>query len=965
LVAFRIPEGPDSLFKTDYDVYDVNIIEKCGLTGGAPTIMEKSYQRSENTGVIMDQNWQTIKLGIEKGRRSFIVFVAMICFVAFAKPGACGGKSGSEPAQKTGRFSQHTAVDRIIPSRSNDLFVVLKNGLTILIRESYRSKAVSSQVLVKTGSIYEGTRMGGGLSHYLEHVVSGGTTSTYTEEEIKKKIRTIGGATNAYTTYDHTVYFINTIHENYRTALDLLLDYVKDCQFNETEYQREKPVILQEFQMGANDPSRQLWQSFVQAAYRIHPLRHPVIGEKDIFLKMDKEDLIAHYKRWYTPENMVITVVGHVDKEETLGIVLKSMGGIKRTENPPYVLPMEPRQLALRRVEKAMETARLMRAMFGFRTVPLTHPDLYALDVLAVVMGDGRTSSLYRRLRDEKRLVLGISAGSWTPYFADGQLTVSMSLSPENLSGAEEALWDVIEDIKRNSVDEESLSRAKNKVLADHIFGSESAEDQASQMASDWIATGDPYFSDSYVKSIRQVAGDDIQRVAEKYFKKENLTIAVVSPPSESGKIAPGKIEKPADSGIEKRILKNGMSLLLKETGSTPIVSFQFVAKGGLRFEPPDQSGISRFMAGLLTKGTKNRSKLDIAKALEDVGGSIGASSGNNTVGVSVTVLKEHFDTALEVLADVVLNPAFLESEIEKQREDTMLAIKRLDERWTTEISRLFKRHYYRKHPYGNDVLGKPETVARFTKKDIQEFYHSIMMANNAVLAVFGDIDPEKVTAKIQEAFNDFRPGVLEQPDIAAETTNIVEAKSFVTFNEKTSAAILVGYNGLQLNDPDIPAVHVLDATVSGIGYPSGWLHEALRGGEKSLVYFIHAYPAFGIDGGYFGVMTQTTPNNYDEVVEIILDRMALIQRKEMDAENLEEAKNICITMHELGLETIAGQASSAALNEAIGLGYDYDITYPKRIRQVTAADVLQVAKRLLSHHMIVATKPETVSEVQ
>jgi zinc protease len=901
----------------------------------------------------------------EKGLRSLILLAALMCFVAFASACAWGEASDSFPTQHKTRFSEHEAVDRIIPSRSHDLFVVLKNGLTVLIRESYGSKVVSSQALVKTGSIYEGKRMGGGLSHYLEHVVSGGTTSEYTEAEIKKKIRTIGGATNAYTTYDHTVYFINTTGDNYRTALELLLAYVTDCRFDETEYQREKPVILQEFQMGENDPSRQLWRSFAAAAYRQHPIKYPVIGERDIFLEMDKDDLISHYRRWYTPENMVITVAGHVDKEEALGIVLKSMGALKRTENPPYVLPSEPRQLASRRVEKTMEAARLMRAMLGFRTVPLTHPDLYALDVLAVVMGDGRTSALYRELRDEKRLVLSVGAGSWTPHFAEGQFTVSMSLSPENLSNAIKAVWELIADVKKHSVGEEALNRAKNKVVADHVFGSESAEDQASQLTSDWVATGDPYFSDNYVKEIRQVTGDDIQRVAEKYFQKDNLTLAIVRPPSASIERADEKLKHSAETGIEKRVLKNGMSLLLKKAGTTPIVSLQFVAKGGVRFEPSDKSGISNFMAGLLTKGTKNRSKLDIARALEDVGGSIGASSGNNTVGVSVTVLKEHFDTALDVLADVVLNPAFSESEIEKQREDTILAIQRLDERWTTEISRLFKRQYYRKHPYRNDVLGKTEAVERFAKKDIEGFYKGIMMANNAVLAVFGDIDPDTVASKVREAFRDFTPGVLEQPIIALETANIVEEETFETFNEKTSAAILVGYNGLTLNDPDVPALHVLDATVSGIGYPSGWLHEALRGGEKSLVYFVHAYPAFGIDGGYFGVMTQTTPENYDEVVKIILDRMALIQREEMDVENLKQAKNICITMHELGLEAIAEQASSVALNEAIGLGYDYDITYPKRIEQVTAADVLRVAKRLLSHHLIVSTKPKNVSEAE
>ena len=149
-------------------------------------------------------------------------------------------------------------IDRSIPSKAEDLFVVLKNGLTVLIRESHGSKVVSCQVLVETGSIYEGEKIGGGLSHYLEHVVSGGTTSKYTEVEINNKLQAMGGATNAHTSYDDSVYFVNTTRPHYQQALELLVAYVTDCKFNETEYQREKGVILEEFKLAENNPSKQL-----------------------------------------------------------------------------------------------------------------------------------------------------------------------------------------------------------------------------------------------------------------------------------------------------------------------------------------------------------------------------------------------------------------------------------------------------------------------------------------------------------------------------------------------------------------------------------------------------------------------------------------------------------------------------------------------------------------------------------
>jgi zinc protease len=259
-------------------------------------------------------------------------------------------------------------------------------------------------------------------------------------------------------------------------------------------------------------------------------------------------------------------------------------------------------------------------------------------------------------------------------------------------------------------------------------------------------------------------------------------------------------------------------------------------------------------------------------------------------------------------------------------------------------------------------VIGSAKAVKSFSGKEIRDFYESVMMPNNAVLAIFGDIDPDTVTSRVEKAFGDFQPGILEQPIIEMETQNIVQDERFEVFNEKTSAAIVVGYNGLTLTDHDRPVVDVLDAVISGIRYPSGWLHDALRGGDKSLVYVVHAYPAFGIDGGYFGIMAQTTLDNYERVLKIILDKMALIQNVELDPASLDQAKSMCIAGHEIDLETIASQASSTALNEILGLGYDYDGRYPDLIERVSAGDVLRVAKKLFAHHLIVATKPKQVN---
>jgi zinc protease len=417
-------------------------------------------------------------------------------------------------------------------------------------------------------------------------------------------------------------------------------------------------------------------------------------------------------------------------------------------------------------------------------------------------------------------------------------------------------------------------------------------------------------------------------------------------------------IQSPATK-ISKVTLDNGLTLLLKRNPSVPIVNFQIFGLGGQRFEPEDLEGIGNFTMELLTKGTRSRSKGDIAAIIESLGGSLDSGSGRNTYYVSLSVLKDDADVGLELLADVLQNPSFPEKEIEKQKTDTLLAIRRLDESWENEVARVFRRHYYQQHPYRNDIIGTEEAINKMSRTDIMNFYQQMVMPNNAVLAIFGDIDPDKMVTEVMSAFAKWRTGKVFEPVISKTVAPLTRSESIKKQTDKVSAAIYLGTNGITLEDPERPTLDVIDAVLSGIGYPSGWLHEALRGGNRSLVYVIHAFPSAGIDGGHFGIITQTTMANYEKVVEIILAKLEKIQQQPLTSEELAAAKDMVVTMHEMSLETNTAQAGSAAVNEALGLGYDWDARYPKLVEQVSAEDVLTVARRLFQYHLLVSAIPE------
>jgi zinc protease len=860
------------------------------------------------------------------------------------------------PAEMTARVS------KVLPSRPGDTFLQLRNGMTILIREDHSSQVVSSQVLVRTGSIHEGKYFFGGLSHYLEHVVAGGTTASFTEAEAQRRLRSLGGASNAYTSYDRTVYYINTTATHYREALGLLLSYVSECLFDPKEVEREKAVIQQEFKLGETEPGRQLWYLFAKTAYIKHPIRHPVIGYEDVFVNISRNDLLDYYQKRYTPQNMVVTIVGDVQPIEALQTIMQLSRDMVRTFDPPIVVEPEPSQNTRRWAEKSFPPARLTTMMVGFHSVPLTHPDLYPLDVLAIILGQGRTSRLYRGLKDRRDLVLSVDASSWTPAYAPGLFSFSMSLDRQKVEPTLDALWEEIERVQKNLVEKSELEKAKRSVVADFIFSKESAAAVASSLASSYAATGDPYFDSRYVERINGVSREEIRRVARTYLQKEASTVSILTPLQDRVDTAASSVS-PVRGEIKKYTLDNGLTLLLKRNPAVPIVDFQVFGLGGQRFEPEDQRGISFFTMELLTKGTRGRSKQEIAEIIERLGGSLNSGAGRNTYYASLSVLKDDLDAGLDLLADVLRHPSFPQKEIDRQRQDTLLAIRRLDESWEREVERLFRENYYQGHPYQGDLLGTEQTIQNIKRDDIEDFYRETVMPNNMVLAVFGDIETEKVLTKVKGLLGKWKPEKLMLPTLRETTTPLSQDYKVQKKTEKVSASIFLGTNGLTLRDPDRPTLDVIDAVISGVGYPSGWLQEALRGGDRSLVYVVHAFPNSGIDGGHFAVITQTTMSNYNKVVQIIEEKLERIQREPLDGEELAAAKDMCITMHEMGLETNGAQARSTAVNEVLGLGFDYDSKYPDLIRQVSAEDVLRVARKLFRHQLLVSAIPENPVE--
>jgi len=624
---------------------------------------------------------------------------------------------------------------------------------------------------------------------------------------------------------------------------------------------------------------------------------------------------------------------------------------------PVQALPTEPRQLGRREAEKVMPAGQAYLLM-AFRTIPLSHPDLYPLDLISFILSNGESARLVRSLREERRLVSGIAAWSYTPGYDAGEFAVYATLAPDKVAETRQAILAEVMRFREELVSEQELRRSKRQKIAAHVFGLQTVEAQAGNLASDILAAHDPTFSRSYVERIQRVTAEEIRDAARKYFREENLCVAVVRPPAPKGQpqtdLTPAG---PAEGEVRKTVLANGLRLLVKRNPAQPIVSVQAFFLAGVRAEPPGKNGLSMFTARMMPRGTAYGSAEEIAQAFDDLGGSLGASSGNNSLYLSAACLAEDLPVAMEILADVVREPAFDATEMARLRPLLLAAVKRKSDDWRGELADRFRKEFFQTHPYRNSPVGTPEALKGIQRDDLVAFHRKHCLPGNMVLAVFGDVQPDDVLKRVEKHFGDWRSGsVFQAPSPAPEP----RAGEDTVITEKTThklAGVFVGFGGLTLRDTaDRYAMDVLDAITSGIHLPRGWLHEALRG--KGLVYEVHAYNFVGLEPGYFGIYAGCEPERAEEVKEIILRQVRRVSEEPIPAEEMEAARRICVTADVLERQTNAGQATRAALDELYGMGFDYGKRYAAGVLAVSEDDVKRVAGKYLTNYLCVMMLP-------
>ena len=755
--------------------------------------------------------------------------------------------------------------------------------------------------------------------------------------QIEEEVKSYGGIINASTGLDSANYHVTVPREYLEKAISLMADITFNPAFDKSEMEKERQVILKEIKLNRDDPTRHVMRDLWQTSYTKHPYRMPVIGYEALFEGLKRDDLIKYHSSHYAADNLLLTVVGDIDRKKVLTQIKSAFGKYPRRRSSATLVPKEPQQNSLRDL-KEYTPINLGYIAMGFHTVELSSKDLYALDILGIILGDWDGSRLNKKLVKENELLYAVSSFNYTPKYP-GLFIIYGVGDYKKLEKAKGEILNEIKKISADGIEKSELDAAKNMVISGYIDLLETTGGLAKAISQSEFLAGDPAFFEKYVESVKKVDAKAVKSAARKYLNEDNLTISYLYP--EYARENPLAEKNPANkTNISKTLLPNGMRLILKEDHRIPKVSLVSVFLGGIRVETKANNGISNLTSAMLLKGTKKRKEDQIKASMESLGGQISSFSGKNSFGISMKFLKENTRQALDMLQDVIQNPTFPKEELKKEKEKILAAIQAEDDDvYSTGFLRL-KKMLFENYPYGFRILGEADSLDRITDQDMRNFHQKFCVPNNMVISIVGDFQPQKMRREIEKRFS--RMGKIPLHIKAANPAPLSCTKEADFDMKRAQSLALVGFRGAKLKGPDKYRLQVLSSILSG---ENGRLYQAIRN-ELGLSYSLGTFSVPGIETGYIISYVATDKAHLKEAKDALIKELKKIKGGAISDKEIDLAKNALIGRQKISLQSYSVLAYKTALDEIYGIGYNAYKDYPQLISSITKKDIIKASKR-------------------
>lgn len=846
----------------------------------------------------------------------------------------------------------------------------LDNGLTVLVKEDHTAPVVAIFTHVKAGYFNESDRLVG-LSHLMEHMFFKGTEK-FGVGEIARKTKALGGYLNASTIYDHTLYYTVLPARNFTQGLEIQSDALINSIFDPDELRQETEVVIQEAKRKLDMPASVATEKLFELAFKKHRMRRWRIGTETGLRALTRQDFLTFHQNLYRPENIMLAVVGDVNTQEALDEIRRYYGDFAKGQLVKEESPPEPPQQHFRYRHLRGDIQQCYLDM-GFHTPEILRDDTYALEILAFVLGQGKSSRLYQQVKEKEMLVNTIAASNYALKDV-GIFEIKATTRPENLRKAILAIFSNIDNLRKHRIAEQELRKARNSLQASFVVSMESAASQANLLAAS-EALGDFRLVDDYLNKLFQVTQEDILRVTRRYLTLSNLSLLEYVPdpcglealdagtlgrdiqrklspettlpqpePQRAASFENILIDIPANGKLKevtRRVLKNGLTLLIKENHHLPLVAAGLYARGGRLNETSDNAGISGLAIRTALKGTAKRNAAQIATETEMLGTNIVLANEADYLGFSMNILSRHFQEGWQILVDILSNPCFPDEEVAKEKENTLAAILRKKDDMFRHPLELFYSAAYKEHPYGFPALGKAEIVENLTSADLKAWHARHFRPENMVAAFVGDVDAARIEELVERAFGEMPP-CRPAPFQLRRATPLHQIEQVVEQRDKQQTAVVLGYSTPEYTDAHCYPLTVLQNIASGLG---GRFFEELRG-KQSLAYTVAAFSVARASSGNFISYIATAPQNEERAKWGLLNEFEKLKKAYVSEAELQQSIQYTMGTFEIGLETNRAQLAQYIQNELLGRGVEEVAKYPGKIAKVTREDILSAAQK-------------------
>jgi len=848
----------------------------------------------------------------------------------------------------------------------------LPNGLKVILKPVRHVPIISTWMWYRVGSRNE-VEGRTGLSHWVEHMMFKGSPH-FPKGSIMRAVDRHGGYVNAMTSHDFTAYYATLPSAAADLALQIEADRMTGAFFDPDEVASERTVIISEREGSENEPRYVLSEEMSAAAFRVHPYHHQTIGWKEDLLALSREDLYAHYRQHYAPNNAVLVVVGDLDPDIWLQRIATLFEPIEAAQLPPQLARPEPPQHGERRVTVRLPgSTPLLR--ISYHTPQVSHPDYLPLVVADAVLSGGkamfafqgtqaRSARLYRALVEAELASSASSSyhASLDPYLFTIGATVREGIDP---AAVERAILDEVSRLRAEPVSTDELAVAIRQTQAHFSYSSETVTSQALTLG--FLEIVDHHERmDTVLDELSQVTPADVLRVAQTYLTQDESVVGVFVP-SEDGSGAgdtegedanPDAALLPAarehtwfysnglgPTTVTRHQFSNGIVALVHENHSSPTVAISGDLLPGSIHEPVDRLGVASLTAAMLRRGSGQHSHQDINRLLDNVGASLGLNSSRDETSFDGRALAADADLLLELLAEMLREPTFPEVELQRLCGQTLTQIGLLHMDTAYRAESAFEAALYGpEHPYGRTEVGTRQSIQAITRDDLVTF-HSRYDPASLVLAVVGDVQTEAVLGRLEALLGDWQPQAGRTsravPPVALPAAP-VERREQVP--GKSQADLVLGVLGMVRYSTDYFAAVIADTILGRLGL-MGRLGDVVRD-QQGLAYYVSSDLQAGPQTSPWYVYAGVNPSQVDRAVQSIKGELARMRDDLVAAEELEDCQTYLAGVMPLRLETNRGVAHFVLNIEEYGLGLDYPARYPDLVRAVTREQVRDVMAR-------------------